>query len=235
MRQILVIENLHTYYGASHVLQGISCALENGLLAIVGRNGMGKTTLVRSIMGLVPASAGRILLRGEDITNLKPYEIASRGVGYIPQGRELFPSLNVDEHLVLVSREGGAWNRDRIYALFPNLRKHANTRAMQLSGGEQQMLTIGRALMTNPSLLIMDEPSEGLAPIVLKSLVETFGHLTETGISIVLIEQNLRFATSLAKELYVMVTGRIVQKIDSQTILHDRKVQERLLGVSVHS
>jgi branched-chain amino acid transport system ATP-binding protein len=235
MSQILVIENLHTYYGASHILQGISCALENGLMAIVGRNGMGKTTLVRSIMGLIPSSSGKILLRGEDITNLKPYQIASRGVGYIPQGRELFPSLNVDEHLVLVSREGGAWNRDRIYELFPNLRKHVNTKAMQLSGGEQQMLAIGRALMTNPSLLIMDEPSEGLAPIVLKSLVETFSHLIESGISILLIEQNLRFATSLAEELYVMVTGRIVQKIDSQTILFDRKVRERLLGVSVHS
>ncbi len=234
MSQILVIEDLHTYYGSSHILQGISCTLDDGLLAIVGRNGMGKTTLVKSIMGLVPAANGRIILRGEDITNLKPYEIASRGVGYIPQGRELFPSLTVEEHLLLVWRESGVWNCERIYDLFPNLRKHTATRAMQLSGGEQQMLAISRALMTNPSLLIMDEPSEGLAPIVIKSLIDTCKKLVESGISILLIEQNLRVATSLATELHVMVSGRIVQKIDSMTILHDRRAQEKLLGVSVH-
>jgi ABC-type branched-subunit amino acid transport system ATPase component len=234
MSQILVIEDLNTHYGTSHILQGISCSLEDGSLAIVGRNGMGKTTLVKSIMGLVPVTSGRIILRGEEITNLKPYQIASRGVGYIPQGRELFPSLTVEEHLLLVSREGGTWDIEKVYKLFPNLHKHATNRAMQLSGGEQQMLAISRALMTNPSLLIMDEPSEGLAPVVINLLIETCRKLIDSGISILLIEQNLRVATSLAPELYVMVTGRIVQKIDSMVILHDRKAQEKLLGVSIH-
>lgn len=237
MNEILSIEEVNVHYGSSHVVQGVSLRLEKGLLAIVGRNGMGKTTLIKSIMGLVQVSSGKILFCGEDITNSKPYEVALRGVGYVPQGRELFPSLSVDEHLQLAKREAGdgKWDSKRVYGLFPILKKFSNKGAMLLSGGQQQMLAIGRALVANPSLLLMDEPSEGLDPIVLETLLETCKELVKTGISILLIEQNLRAATSLTDELYVMISGRIVQKVNSETILHDEKIQNQFLGVSTYN
>ena len=174
--------------------------------------------------------------RGEDITNLKPYEIGSRGVGYVPQGRDLFPSLNVEEHLLLAARNGvgTGWDLKRVYELFPRLRERAKQGGASLSGGEQQMLAIGRALVTNPSLLIMDEPSEGLAPVILDDLIETIESLLETGISILLVEQNLRTATSLVDELHVMVAGCIVAKVDGQLLMHDQEAREKYLGVAVH-
>jgi len=233
---LLRIEDVHAYYDTSHVLQGVSLTLEHGtLVALVGRNGMGKTTLVKAIMGLVPVTSGEILLHGEGITNRKPYEVALRGVGYVPQGRQLFPSLTVDEHLRLAARGRDGWNWMRVYELFPRLQERAKLSASLLSGGEQQMLAIGRALVTNPSLLIMDEPSEGLAPLILESLIETCRKLMASGMSIQLIEQNLHTATSLANELYVMVSGRIVQKVSSELLLHDQRAREQLLGVSVQS
>lgn len=234
MSKILSIEDVHAHYGSSHVVQGVSLKLESGLLVIVGRNGMGKTTLIKSIMGLVRVSSGKVLFCGEDITNMKPYEIALRGIGYVPQGRELFPSLSVEEHLQLSERKAGdgKWNKERVYELFPALKKFFNKGAMLLSGGQQQMLAIARALVANPSLLLMDEPSEGLDPITLERLLETCKELVKTGINILLVEQNLYAATSLANELYVMVSGRIVQKVNSELILHDKKMQSQLLGVS---
>ena len=235
MDNILSIEDVHVHYGSSHVVQGISLNLKKGILAIVGRNGMGKSTLVKSIMGIVPLISGRILFSNEEITNKKPYQIANCGVGYVPQGRELFQSLTVQEHLRLAEKEGGEWDSKRVYELFPMLSKLKNQRSMLLSGGQQQMLAIGRALVTNPSLLIMDEPSEGLDPIVLESVIKTCRGLMKENISILLIEQNLHAATSLAKELQVMVSGTIVQKVDSERIMHDRKIQDQLLGVSVEA
>ncbi|HUT64893.1 MAG TPA: ABC transporter ATP-binding protein [Spirochaetota bacterium] len=237
MNEILSADDIHVHYGSSHVVQGISLKLDKGLLAIVGRNGMGKTTFVKSVMGLVPVTSGNFLFHGDDITNNKPYEIAMRGIGYVPQGRELFQSLTVDEHLQLAGREEGGegWDSCRVYELFPQLKKLSKKGATLLSGGQQQMLAIGRALVTNPSLLIMDEPSEGLDPIVLESVIETCRELVRTGISILLIEQYLHAATSLADELHVMVSGRIVQKVNSEMILHDKKTQDQLLGVSVAS
>jgi branched-chain amino acid transport system ATP-binding protein len=231
---LLTIEEIQVYYDTSHVLQGVSLTLESGIISIVGRNGMGKTTLVKAIMGLVPAREGRILLGSEEITNLKPYEIGSRGVGYIPQGRELFPSLNVEEHLLLAARQGvgTGWDLERVYELFPRLRERAKQGGASLSGGEQQMLAIGRALVTNPTLLIMDEPSEGLAPVILDDLIETIQSLAEMGISILLVEQNLRTATSLVDELYVMVAGNIVAKVDGQLLLSDQEAREKYLGVA---
>ena len=231
----LSLEDVNVHYGSSHVVQGVSLCLKKGILAIVGRNGMGKTTLVKAIMGIVPVTSGCIFFNGEEITNKRPYEVALKGVGYVPQGRELFRSLSVDEHLRLAGRERGEWNSTRVYDLFPSLRKLRNQRSMLLSGGQQQMLAIGRALVTNPSLLIMDEPSEGLDPIVLESVISTCKGLLKAGISILLIEQNLHAATSLAKELNVMVSGTIVQKVDSERIMHDRKTQDQLLGVSVEA
>ncbi|UCB45723.1 MAG: ABC transporter ATP-binding protein [Spirochaetota bacterium] len=235
MDNILSIEDVHVHYGSSHVVQGISLSLKKGILAIVGRNGMGKSTLVKSIMGIVPLTSGRILFSNEEINNKKTYQIANCGVGYVPQGRELFQSLTVQEHLRLAEKEGGIWDSKRVYELFPMLSKLKNQRSMLLSGGQQQMLAIGRALVTNPSLLIMDEPSEGLDPIVLESVIKTCRGLMKENISILLIEQNLHAATSLAKELQVMVSGTIVQKVDSERIMHDRKIQDQLLGVSVEA
>jgi len=235
MDDILSIEDVNVHYGSSQVVQGVSLRLKKGILAIVGRNGMGKTTLVRAIMGIVPVASGGIFFYGEEITNKKPYEVALNGVGYVPQGRELFRSLSVDEHLRLAGRKGGEWNSKRVYELFPNLYKLKNQRSMLLSGGQQQMLAIGRALVTNPSLLIMDEPSEGLDPIVLESVISTCKGLLKSGISILLIEQNLHAATSLAEKLNVMISGTIVQEVDSDLIMHDRKIQDQLLGVSVEA
>lgn len=235
MDDILSIEDINVHYGSSHVVQRVSLRLEKGILAIVGRNGMGKTTLVKAIMGIIPVTSGGIFFNGKEITNKRPYEVALHGVGYVPQGRELFRSLSVEEHLRLAGREGGEWNSKRVYELFPNLHKLKNQRSMLLSGGQQQMLAIGRALVTNPLLLIMDEPSEGLDPIVLESVISTCRELLKVGISILLIEQNLHAATSLAEELNVMISGKIVQKVDSELIMHDRKTQDQLLGVSLEA
>lgn len=234
-RTLLSVENIHAYYGSSHVLQGASITLESGVAGVIGRNGMGKTTLVKAIMGIVPVRSGRVLLNGEDITNMKPYQIASRGVGYIPQGRGIFPSLTVDEHLKLAARThaGSDWTADRVYDMFPKLRELSKQGAASLSGGQQQMLTIGRALVTNPTLLIMDEPSEGLAPVTLDEIISTFHSLVESGISLLLVEQNLHTITSLVKDnIYVMVAGRIAQKVSSDLLLHDEKAREQLLGVA---
>lgn len=235
MDEVLSVKEIHVHYGSSHVIQGVSLKLEDGLLAIVGRNGMGKTTLVKSIMGLVPVSSGKIIFQNEEITNKKPYEIALRGIGYVPQGRELFPSLSVEEHLQIAARRGrnGKWNKEKIYQFFPALKKFSNKRATLLSGGQQQMLAIARALIANPLLILMDEPSEGLDPIVLEKLLEICKELVNTGVSILLIEQNLYAATSLAEELYIMVSGRIVQKVKSEVMLRNKKMQNQYLGVSI--
>src|SRR5215831_17578208 len=189
---ILSIDDLHVYYGQGHVLQGVSLRLDRGVLAIVGRNGMGKTTLCNAIMGLVPAARGSILLGGDQLLGLRPHAIVARGIGYVPQGRRVWPSLSVDEHLRLAARRrnGGA----------------------QLSGGEQQMLAIARALLANPRLLVMDEPSEGLAPIIVEQVEEILRRLVADGeISVLLVEQNLGVATEVADEVAVMVNGRIAR------------------------
>lgn len=232
---LLQTEDLHSYYDTSHVLHGVSITFSSGIYVIVGRNGMGKSTFVKTIMGLVPAKQGKIYFRGEDITHLKPYEISLKNVGYVPQGRELFPSLSVDEHFKLASRVGNGdkWNSEKVYELFPRLRERARQSAASLSGGEQQMLAIGRALVTNPSLLLMDEPSEGLAPVILDHLIETYKSLLESGMSILLVEQNLRTAVSMADELYIMVAGRIVNHVKSEIFLHDKSAREKYLGVKV--
>jgi branched-chain amino acid transport system ATP-binding protein len=231
----LTLDNIHVYYGSSHVLQGVSLTFDNHVVGIIGRNGMGKTTLVKAIMGILPVRSGKVIYNGDDITNKKPYQIACKGIGYVPQGRAIFPSLSVEENLKISFHDKNEkkWTIDRVYELFPVLKKYAKKGASSLSGGEQQMLAIARALVTNPSLLILDEPSEGLAPVILDNIIDTFKKLIEENMSILIVEQNLYTMTSLVKNnIYVMVTGKIVQKINSEILLHDINVREKLLGVT---
>lgn len=231
---LLVLDGVDAYYGGAHVLQGVSFELGDQALAIVGRNGMGKTTLCASIMGMSPPRVGgSIRFAGKELVGSSSASIAKLGIGYVPQGRRLFPSLTVDEHLrVVASRDRQArWTADRVYELFPRLAERKRNGGAQLSGGEQQMLAIGRALMTNPKLLIMDEPSEGLAPAIIEHLVETFAQLEQEGLRILLIEQNLGVATSIASRVLVMLGGEIALDTDAETLRTDAELQRRYLGV----
>jgi uncharacterized protein (UPF0261 family)/ABC-type branched-subunit amino acid transport system ATPase component len=227
---ILQIQNLDVYYGRAHALQGVSLALDRGVLAVVGRNGMGKTTLCNAVTGLVRAS-GSVKLAGEEILGLAPNVITTKGVGYVPQGRRVWPSLSVDEHLRLARRRG-PWTVERIYQTFPRLAERKANGGAELSGGEQQMLAISRALLFNPKLLVMDEPTEGLAPIVVQQVVAMLKALTAEGeISVLLIEQNLGVAIDVADNVDVMVNGRIARSMTAAELAADRELQQRLLGV----
>src|SRR5277367_3184139 len=234
---ILEVRGLDVYYGRSHALQGVELTLPSGVLSVVGRNGMGKTTLCKTIMGLVAASGGSVRLAGEDITNLAPARIARLGVGYVPQGRRLWRSLTVDEHLRMTAGlRRGAWTIERIYQTFPRLAERKNNGGGQLSGGEQQMLAISRALLTNPKLLVMDEPTEGLAPVIVAQVEEMLVRVGEEGdISVLVIEQNIGVATAVASEVAIMVNGRVNRIVDSARLAADRELQQRLLGVGRHS
>jgi branched-chain amino acid transport system ATP-binding protein len=212
--------------------------MERGSLAIVGRNGMGKTTLCNAIMGIAPPHAeGSIRFEGKELVGGQSHKIARHGIGYVPQGRRLFPSLTVDEHLRIASRSaggastGGEWTRERVYELFPRLAERKRNGGAQLSGGEQQMLAIGRALLTNPELLIMDEPSEGLAPAIIEMLTETFLRLAAEGLRILLVEQNLAVATSLAERQLVMIGGEIAAETSATELAGSPELQRRYLGV----
>ena len=230
---LLSVEGLNAYYGSSHAIQDVSFELGEQALAIVGRNGMGKTTLCAAIMGLSPPRAsGSIRFDGHELVGRASYKIAALGIGYVPQGRRLFPSLSVDEHLKMVSsRNGGRWTPDRVYELFPRLAERKRNGGALLSGGEQQMLAIGRALITNPKLLIMDEPSEGLAPTIIEMLIETFRKLEQEGLRILLIEQNLGVATALAERQLIMVGGEIATETTAALLGGDPGLQRRYLGV----
>jgi uncharacterized protein (UPF0261 family)/ABC-type branched-subunit amino acid transport system ATPase component len=229
----LEIRDLHVYYGRAHALQGVTLKLERGVLAVVGRNGMGKTTLCNAIMGLVPAASGSIRAQGEELANRAPHAIAGLGLGYVPQGRRVWPSLSVDEHLRLAARRNaGTWTVERIYEQFPRLAERKRNGAAQLSGGEQQMLAIGRALLANPRLLIMDEPTEGLAPLIVEQVALTLRRLADEGeIALLLIEQNLGVAADVASRVAVMVNGRVARELDAAALAADQELQQRLLGV----
>ncbi|MEY9183866.1 uncharacterized protein (UPF0261 family)/ABC-type branched-subunit amino acid transport system ATPase component [Bradyrhizobium sp. USDA 326] len=233
----LEVRGLDVYYGHSHALQGVDLTLESGVFSLVGRNGMGKTTLCKAIMGLVGVSGGSIRVRGEDITRRPPAQIARLGVGYVPQGRRLWRSLSVDEHLRLAGGlRSGAWTVERIYDTFPRLAERRDHGGGQLSGGEQQMLAISRALLTNPHLLIMDEPTEGLAPVIVAQVEEMLLRLGEDGdMSVLVIEQNIGVATAISRNVAIMVNGRINRIIDSARLAADRELQQRLLGVGLHA
>ena len=233
----LEVRGLDVYYGHSHALQGVDLTLDSGVFSVVGRNGMGKTTLCKTIMGLLRASGGSIRVRGQDITSMSPAGIARLGVGYVPQGRRLWRSLSVDEHLRLAAGiRRGPWSVERIYETFPRLGERKNHGGGQLSGGEQQMLAISRALLTNPHLLVMDEPTEGLAPVIVAQVEEMLVRLgDEDDISVLMIEQNIGVATAISKNVAIMVNGRINRIIDSGRLSADRDLQQRLLGVGVHA
>jgi uncharacterized protein (UPF0261 family)/ABC-type branched-subunit amino acid transport system ATPase component len=232
----LEIRALNVYYGASHALQGVDLALKGGVLSVVGRNGMGKTTLCKAIMGLVPIASGSISFAGQSLVGLPSADIAQLGVGYVPQGRRLWRSLTVDEHLRIVDgRRKGPWTIDRVYATFPRLAERKSNGGAQLSGGEQQMLAIARALLANPRLLIMDEPTEGLAPVIVTQVEEMLQQLGEEGeMDVLVIEQNIGVACAVAENVAIMVNGRINRILAANDLSGDRDLQQRLLGVGRH-
>jgi branched-chain amino acid transport system ATP-binding protein len=209
---MLDLENVNAYYGDSHILHGVSLAVNEGeVVCLLGRNGAGKTTTILTIMGYLKPRPGRILFRGRDIAALPPYAVARLGFGFVPQERGIFPSLTVRENLTVFARgsAGGRWTLERILELFPSLRARERNLGFQLSGGEQQMLSIARALMLNPSLLLLDEPSEGLAPMIVQHIVEVLRNLKREGLAILLVEQNLRTALAVADRHHVMNKGEI--------------------------
>ncbi len=230
---VLEVEDVHTYYGASHVLQGITLRVGEGeVLAILGRNGVGKTTLVRSIIGFTPPRRGAVRFRGDTITRWPPYRMVAAGLALVPQGRRVFPSLTVRENLDVARRAGGRWTVARVEALFPRLAERARNRADKLSGGEQQMLAIGRALMTDPALLLLDEPTEGLAPLLVREVGRVLGELKREGLSILLVEQNLPLALSVSDRTHILSRGQIVHSAPPAELAADEAVKSRYLGVT---
>ena len=235
---MLIVDEIHSYYDTAHVLQGASLEVRDGeVVGLLGRNGMGKTSMVRSIMGIRPPDlrGGRVVYDDQDITTLPSYEVARLGIGYVPQGRHIFGTLSVEENLTVAARSGSngdQWNTDAVYDLFPRLGERRASRGTTLSGGEQQMLAVGRALMTNPRLLLMDEPSEGLAPVVLSQMRERLHELATTGLSILLVEQNLGLALSLCKRLCVLGEGgQVVWDGPPGELDRDPELKSRHLGV----
>jgi branched-chain amino acid transport system ATP-binding protein len=230
---VLAVDGLNAYYGRAHVLEDVGFEMGRESVAIVGRNGMGKTTLCNAIMGIRPPElSGSIRFEGQELVGRPSYRIAGAGIGYVPQGRRLFPSLNVDEHLRMIRAPGRVrWSPDRVYELFPRLADRKRHGGAELSGGEQQMLAIGRALLTNPKLLVMDEPSEGLAPAIIEHLIESFRALEHEGVSILLIEQNLGVATALAHRQLIMISGQIATETTAEALVNDPDAQRRYLGV----
>jgi branched-chain amino acid transport system ATP-binding protein len=230
---VLEVEGLHTYYGGSHVLQGISLAVgARQVVAILGRNGMGKTTLMRSIIGFTPPRRGTVRFKGEEITARPAFRMTALGIALVPQGRRVFPSLSVRENLEVARRGDGAWNLERVYSVFPRLREREKNRANKLSGGEQQMLAIARALMSNPELLLMDEPTEGLAPLLVREVGRVIGELRREGLSILLVEQNLPLALSVADRVHILSRGQIVHSSTPVELMASEDVKSRYLGVA---
>jgi len=231
---ILEVQDIHTYYGDAYVLQGLSLQLEQGqILGLLGRNGVGKSTLVSSIVGFTPPRRGRVVFKGVDVTANQSYDTVRSGMGLVPQGRRVFPTLSVEENLLVAERstERHGWNLERVYKMFPRLRERRNQRSRTLSGGEQQMLAIGRGLMTNPDCLIMDEPSEGLAPIIIQGVWEAIGKLKEEGLSILLVEQNAALALKLVDYVHVMSKGRVVYSAKPQELWANDAIKASYLGI----
>lgn len=228
----LDIRDLHVRFGKATILQGVSLSVRDKPVSVVGRNGMGKTTMCSALMGMVPAT-GSALLDGQEIIGMNTGRIARAGIALVPQGRRMFPSLSVHEHLLLVAQRGNPpWTIDRVYDTFPRLAERRRNGGNQLSGGEQQMLAISRALLMNPRLVIMDEPSEGLAPVIVDHLIEVLRTIAAEGMGLLLIEQNLRVATSVTDQVSIMVTGRIAATVGAAELASDRDMQNRYLGVS---
>jgi len=230
---MLAVDDVHTYYGESHVLHGVSLDVAPGeVVAILGRNGMGKTTLIRSVVGFSPPRRGRVSFKGADVTAWAPFRRVERGMALVPQGRRVFASLSVRENLDVARAGRGRWSMAEVYALFPRLAERAPNRASKLSGGEQQMLAIGRALMSNPALLLMDEPTEGLAPLLVREVGRVIAELKRAGLSILLVEQNLPMAVAVADRVHVLNRGQIVYSGRPAELLADEDVKSRYLGVA---
>jgi len=232
----LELLDIHTYYGESYVLCGVSLKIAGGsVVALLGRNGMGKTTAIRSIIGFTPPRRGRVMYREKDITTLSPEKIAKLGIGLVPQGRYIFPSLSVAENLTMAARgagKPGSWSLNEVYSLFPILRERSGCRGTLLSGGEQQMLAIGRALMTNPRLILMDEPSEGLAPLIVKEVGKIIYQLKPKGFSILLVEQNLPMALRVADYVYILSNGKVVYESTPDQLRSNDEIIARHIGVA---
>lgn len=230
---MLELADVHTYYGESYILQGITMEVKrSSVVALLGRNGMGKTTTIRSIVGFTPPRRGSIRFDGTDLTSLPSYQIVQKGIGLVPQGRHIFPSLSVKENLTMAARMAKGnqgWSLSTVYSYFPILRERSNLRGNLLSGGEQQMLAIARALMTNPDLLLMDEPSEGLAPIIVSKIGEIISQLKESGFSILLVEQNYPMALRVADYAYIISKGTIVYKSTIEELRKDEETRVKYL------
>ncbi|WP_426306531.1 ABC transporter ATP-binding protein [Acidovorax facilis] len=231
---ILALDNVHAHYGKSHVLQGVGFEVGDGeLVTLLGRNGAGKTTTLKSIVGVVPSTSGSIRFAGKPVQGLPPHVIASQGVCLVPEHRGIFKLLTVEENLLLGQRKRSPWQLDDVYRIFPRLKERRTNGGGQLSGGEQQMLAIGRALMNNPKLLMLDEPVEGLAPVIVEEIVSQLKTIKAAGVAILLVEQNLEVCTQLANRHCVLEQGRIVYTADNATFLADEEVKDRYLGVGL--
>jgi branched-chain amino acid transport system ATP-binding protein len=233
---ILEIKNIDTYYGQSHVLQGISLGISEGeVVSLLGRNGVGKTTTLRSIMGLTPPRKGSIIFQGKEIAGKKPFEIARLGIGYVPDDRRIFPDLTTFENLEIARRmstkKQGHWNIDTVCTLFPVLRELGPSRGTHLSGGEQKMLAVGRALMKNPELILLDEPAEGLAPLIVVVLSKAIREIRDTGVTVFLADQNVRFCRKAADRGYIIEKGSIQYQDEMQNILENEEIVKRYLAV----
>jgi branched-chain amino acid transport system ATP-binding protein len=229
---MLEVENIDTFYGVSQALFGVSLSVPAGsLVALMGRNGMGKTTTIRSIMGLNRVRSGSITFDGQDLTALKPFRIAQRGIGLVPEGRRVFAPLTVEHNLLATAREGGTWSLQRVYEFFPRLEQRSEQLARTLSGGEQQMLAIGRALLTNPRLLILDEATEGLAPLVRQEIWHAIQGLKRDGLTLIVVDKNLKELATVADSCVVLEKGRVAYAGDLATLSRDHSLTARYLGV----
>jgi branched-chain amino acid transport system ATP-binding protein len=233
MSAALEARDIHTYYGKSHILHGVTLEVAEGkITTLLGRNGAGKTTTLRSLMGLTPAREGQITIFGDETTHLPPFRIAALGVGYVPEGRRVFANLTVEENLLVPIERGGPWTIERIYELFPRLNERKMNRGRQLSGGEQEMLAIARALLLNPKLLMLDEPSQGLAPLVVREVFRIVAEMRREGISVLLVEQNARMSLEIADHAYVLDDGRVVYSGSARELAADEARVEALAGAS---
>jgi branched-chain amino acid transport system ATP-binding protein len=233
MSAALIGEGLHTYYGKSHILHGVNLEVAEGrVTALLGRNGAGKTTTMRSLMGLTAPRQGRVTVFGTETTGWPPYRVAALGVGYVPEGRKIFPNLTVDENLKVPLERPGPWTPESVYRLFPRLTERRTSRGRQLSGGEQEMLSIGRALLLNPKLLMLDEPSQGLAPLITREVFRVVAQMRTEGISVLLVEQNVRMSLEIADDAYVLDDGRVVYSGSARELAADAARVQSLAGAS---
>jgi len=235
-QNILEVEAIHSFYGKSHILHGVSLALREGeIVTLLGRNGAGKTTTLRSLVGLTPAREGAVRIFGKATTHWPPYAIAALGIGYVPEGRRIFGNLTVEENLKVPLERPGHWTIPRIYQLFPRLEERRRNKGRQLSGGEQEMLAIARALLLNPKILLLDEPSQGLAPLIVQEVFRVIADMRKTGMSILLVEQNVRAAVEIADRAYVLDDGRIIYEGAAAELARDEERVRALAGASAES